>query len=261
MTEFKGIDVSEWQETIDFDAVKNDGVDIVYIRAGAGSAHRDPYLDKNYSGAVSAGLKIGFYHYVTARSAAQAANQAAFFAGLISDKVYDCRLAMDFEDLSGLSVGDISTISAKFLNTLKSFGHRDLVIYSDAFNAKESFGGSLTKYPLWIAQYGVKYPSSDINWKNWAGWQYTDTGKVNGINGNVDMDVFHPGIFRGFPGNIINKATGKKYIYYTVKKGDTLTRIAKKYKTTVSALVKANGIKNPDIIYTGQTLRIPVKAS
>ncbi len=258
MTEFTGIDVSEWQGEIDFRAVKDEGIDIVYIRAGAGPAHRDPYLERNYSGASAAGLKIGFYHYLTARTPLQAAAQASFFAGLISDKAYQCRTAMDFEDLSGLSVKEIAAISAKFLDTLKGLGHSELAIYSDAFNAKENFGGSLTRYPLWLAQYGVKTPSADINWKSWAGWQYTDTGRVSGIKGNVDKNLFRQSIFTGSAGNIKDNGAEGDFVYYTIKKGDTLTRIAKKYRTTVSALVKANSIKNPDIIYAGQKLKIPV---
>ena len=65
---YQGIDVSRWQGDIDFSLVKNFGIDIVYIKSSEGRSYVDPYFEKNYSEAKANGLKIGFYHYVTARS-------------------------------------------------------------------------------------------------------------------------------------------------------------------------------------------------
>lgn len=65
---YQGIDVSRWQRNIDFSLVKNSGIDIVYIKSSEGRSYIDPYFEKNYSEAKANGLKIGFYHYVTATS-------------------------------------------------------------------------------------------------------------------------------------------------------------------------------------------------
>ena len=99
-------------------------------------------------------------------------------------------------------------------------------------------------------------------------WQYTSAGKIDGINGNVDCNncyVDYPTAIKkaGLNGykktsNPSENKTDKKpkHKTYIVKKGDTLSAIAAKYKTTVSAIAKRNGIKNPDIIYVGQKLII-----
>lgn len=261
MSEFNGIDVSEWQGDIDFTSVRDDGIDAVYIRAGSGTSYEDPYFERNYDGASRAGLKTGFYYYVTARSAGQAEYQATFFSNLVSGKNYAFRLAMDFEDLSGLTDEEIDTISIAFLDKLRELGDSELLIYSDAFNAKETFGGELTEYPLWIAEYGVEAPSEDINWSEWVGWQYTDEGSVSGISGNVDRDIFKTGAERSSSTSITSgdlPASRKDIIYYIVKRGNTLTSIAKLYHTTVEALVEENNIENPNLIYTGERLKIPV---
>ncbi len=65
---YQGIDVSRWQGNINFSFVKNAGISVVYIKSSEGKTYIDPYFEKNYSEAKANGLKVGFYHYVTARS-------------------------------------------------------------------------------------------------------------------------------------------------------------------------------------------------
>ena len=86
-TIYQGIDVSSWQGTIDFTQVKNAGIDIVYMKSSEGRSYIDPYFERNYQNAKANGLKVGFYHYVTARTVEQAREQANFFASVISGKV------------------------------------------------------------------------------------------------------------------------------------------------------------------------------
>ena len=114
---YQGIDVSSWQGNIDFSAVKNSGIDFVYIKSSEGTRYIDPYFEQNYQNAKANGLKVGFYHYVTARNTEQAREQANFFARVISNKSPDCRLAMDFESFGNLTVNEINQISMVFLET------------------------------------------------------------------------------------------------------------------------------------------------
>lgn len=262
-TIYRGIDVSEWQGSIDFRKVADSGIKVVYIRASLGSNYVDPQFEANYRKAKAAGLSVGFYHYVTARSRVQAEYEANFFVNTIRGKTFECRPAMDFEDLSGLSENEIRTISSAFLTTLERSGGKGAVLYSDAYNAANTFSGSLTRYPLWVAQYGVSRPS-DTNWDKWSGWQYSDEGRIPGINGYVDLDRFTDGVFLDRSGSITTRRTEPKaarcYLKYRVKAGDTLWSIANLYHTTVSALVSANRIQNPNRIYVGQELRIPCHA-
>lgn len=257
---YQGIDVSAWQRNIDFSAVENSGIDVVYIKSSEGRTYIDPYFESNYKNARANGLKIGFYHYMTARSVSQAREQALFFANVTNGKHVDCRLAMDFEDFGNLSISQINEISKVFLETLENATNIKSVIYSNAYSARTIFSKDLTKYPLWVANYGVNTPGSNGKWDTWVGWQYTSTGNVNGISGYVDRNQFTDGIFLSTDIHIpdsdiepIPDINTTNTITYTVKSGDTLSQIALNYGTTVSSIVDLNPIiKNPNLIYPGQ---------
>lgn len=94
---YPGIDVSNWQGYINYEEIINEGIQVVYIKATQGSNIVDSYFRTNYENAKSAGLKIGFYHFLTATTTQEAETQAQFFTSVISGLEPDCRLAMDFE--------------------------------------------------------------------------------------------------------------------------------------------------------------------
>ena len=116
---YEGIDVSVYQGNIDFEKVKGDGIEVVYIRAGEGSSYVDSKFKQNARRANAAGLKFGFYLYVTAQNTEEAEQQASFFADLIKDYDYDCRPAMDFENFSGLSRDQVNQIGKAFMEKLE----------------------------------------------------------------------------------------------------------------------------------------------
>jgi len=186
-----GIDVSHWEGTISFRQVKRAGIRLVYIKSTQGKNLVDPDFERNYTEAFKANLHIGFYHYVTARSLEDAKAEAAFFAEKIKGKYYDARPVMDFESFGELSRKEIHAISLHFLTELeKRTGHRP-AIYSNASDASEVFTNErLREYPLWIAEYQVQRPDMENQWKRWSGWQYTESGHVRGIDGEVDRDYF-----------------------------------------------------------------------
>lgn len=256
---YNGIDVSAWQNEIDFKKVKNDGIKIVYIKSSEGNTYRDYYFERNYAKAKESGLCIGVYHYVKARNNQEAIEEAKFFASVINGKQIDCKLAMDFEDFGNLSRTEINSIALTFLETVKKITNKEVVVYSNTYTAKNVFYGTITTYPLWIAQYGVCKPSANGNWKTWVGFQYTSTGSVNGINGNVDRDKFTKDIFMSEKENIPDNEdnTDSNILEITVKYGDTLWALAREYNTTVQKIVNLNKIKNPNLIYSGQKLLIP----
>ena len=78
--QYQGIDVSNWQGYINYEEVKRDGIEIVYIKASEGTNYKDPYFDVNYQNAKNNGLKVGFYHFLTAINTEEAEEQAKFFA-------------------------------------------------------------------------------------------------------------------------------------------------------------------------------------
>ena len=263
--QYRGIDISEFQGEIDFEEVRRSGIEAVYIRVGAGE-YTDEYFAENYERARAAGLKIGFYHYVTARSVEEGRRQARFFASLAAGREPDMRLAMDFEYFGSLSVSQINAISEAYLDELTALTKREAVIYSDLSNARNIFSRALAeKYPLWAAQYGADEPSANGKWREWVGFQYTDEGRVGGIYGNVDRNIFTEGIFLSDSGRIdgekrtsVRARTRTLTVY--VRAGDTLWAIAREYGTTVEAIARENRIADPNRIFAGERLRITLPA-
>lgn len=263
--QYRGIDISEFQGEIDFEEVRRSGIEAVYIRVGAGE-YTDEYFAENYERAKAAGLKIGFYHYVTARSVDEGRRQARFFASLAAGREPDMRLAMDFEYFGSLSVSQINAISEAYLDELTALTRREAVIYSDLSNARNIFSRALAeKYPLWAAQYGADEPSANGKWREWVGFQYTDEGRVGGIYGNVDRNIFTEGIFLsdswridGEKRTTVRARTRTLTVY--VRAGDTLWAIAREYGTTVEAIARENRIADPNRIFAGERLRITLPA-
>ena len=254
---FPGIDVSVYQGDIDFEQVKNSGIEIVYIRAGYGFSVTDPKFEENYTNATKAGLKCGAYYFVTARNTEQAYLQATRFAELISGKTFVARPAMDFEEFGSLGKNGINIVGLAFMQKLRELTGIVPMLYTDAYNASETWDWNFAQFPLWVADYGAEEPYVTSNiWQSYAGFQYSDRSEIPGIYGNVDLDRFTSSVFLN-GANEVTPTKSPDAIRYTVKRGDTLWGIAKKFGVTVSAVVNANNIRNPNLIYVGEVFIIP----
>ena len=269
---YDGIDVSQWQGNINFEAVSQSGIEVVYIKSSEGYSV-DPYFETNYKKATDAGLKVGVYHYVTATTVEEAQSEAAFFVSNLEGKTIDCRLAMDFEYFGNLSRNQINEIGLAFLQTVESLSGKEVVVYSDTSNVINIWDETIAQYPLWVAEYGVESPQANGTWLDWVGFQYSDTGIISGIDGSsVDLDYFTDGIFLSDVSTPVSSVPEEQkpsnpsesstlVTTYTVQSGDTLSEIAARYGTTVNELMSLNGISNPNLIYPGEVLRIPGRVS
>lgn len=185
----KGIDVSEWQGTIDWRKVAKDGVQFAVIHAGYGRelSQKDKYFERNYAGARAAGIKVGAFWYSYADSVARAEQEAKTCLKVLEGKTFDLPIFFDQEYEPGilkLSTKTRTDIVLKFLETIKAAGRPCGLYSSTDFITTKLQANRLTAYPLWIAEYGSKLHYTG---KVWA-WQYTDKGRVAGIKGRVDMD-------------------------------------------------------------------------
>ena len=259
---YQGIDVSEWQGRINFKEVAESGIEVVYIRASEGTSYIDPYFMDNYRGAKENGIRVGFYHFLTATTTEEAEREAKFFVSNIKGLEPDCKLAMDFEVFNGLGREEINRISKVFLEKVEELSGKECVIYSDASNARDVFDEELAKkYPIWVADYFVDEPANNGKWDSWVGFQYSDKGRIKGISGNVDRDRFTGGIFLSDTSSIPNDTTSnpeQNFKEIIIKRGDTLSKIAKEYNTSYQYLAKINNISNPNRIYVGEEIKVPV---
>ena len=260
---YNGIDVSNWQGYINYEEVKNAGIEVVYIKASQGSNIKDAYFDINYENAKSNGLKVGFYHFLTATNENEAAEEARFFVSVIFVKIPDCKLVMDYEIFNENSKSEINNIARTFMKIVEELTGKDVIIYSDLSNAQDTFDESLAEdYELWLAYYGDDNGITNIetSWEKYIGIQYTDRGEVYGIDGYVDRDLFGTEIFLEETSEIPSYNDTSTYntetVYYIVKRGNTLSEIAQMYGTTVQEIVNINDIQNPNLIYPGERFRI-----
>ncbi len=249
----EGIDVSVYQGKIDFAAVRDSGIQVVYIRSSYGSRGVDGRFRQNRDGARAAGLPFGLYHYMNATDPAGARREAEHFAQLLGEQEYQCRPVLDFEGHRELSTEEATAAALAFLERVEELtGHRPM-IYADHSTASAQLGAAVAEYPLWLAQWGVREPSlHGTHWTEWTGWQYTNQGLVSGITGYVDRDRFTDGVLL---------ATGETTFPYTVRRGDTLWALSRRFGTTVEKLVELNHIPDPNLIYVNQTLQIPGESS
>ena len=263
MASYRGIDVSNWSGRINWRAVADSGVEVVIIQASEGTFYRIPYLQEFYDGATENGLKVGFYHFFNPNSSGTPAQQARYFVDTIRGLHSDCKLVLDLEQTGGLSNYELTRRAVEFLEEVKSYSGLDTAVYTYAYFAEHNLynGLGISDYPLWIAQLREGGPLPNQIWGNsYAGWQYSDTGRVSGISANVDLDIFYDEMFLNdradIPGERRQESDNNKVIYYTVQFGDTLSSIATRYGVTVENLASINGLSNPNLIYPGEVLKI-----
>jgi len=196
-----GIDVSHHQHTIHWNTVAAAGIQFVFIKATEGQSVVDPRFGANWTGARSAGILRGAYHFFRPDIPAQA--QANNFLTLLQS-VYPAELApaldlelrkLDGTDAwDGIPLSQRTGLAVEWLTAVEQrLGRRPMVYLSPSF-ALEKLGGAtaLGTYPLWIAHYTTNpQPRVPSAWSDWTFWQYTERGKIGGISGTVDRNKFN----------------------------------------------------------------------
>ena len=203
----KLIDVSEWQGSIDYEKVKASGIKGVIIRAGYGKYdyQKDKFFEQNYTKAKAAGLDCGVYWYSYADSTASAIEEANVCMKALKGKKFEYPIYFDLEEQSQFSRGRAfcDSIVKAFCGELEKNGYFAGLYISRSPLQTYISSDVANRYALWIAEYG-----SRCNYNGSYGmWQYSSTGRVNGISGNVDMDecyVDYPKLIKegGFNGYI-----------------------------------------------------------
>lgn len=204
----RGIDVSRWQETIDWNAVAAD--DIQFVMLGTKSSGGvDPYFHANAAGAHAAGVKLGAYIYSYATTVEMAIEEADFVLNLIKDYPISFPVAFDVESnaMAALSPADLSTVINAFCQRIEAAGYHPMVYANDYWLANK-IDVSQVNYDIWVARYEKRHIFSTPTM-----WQATSTGKVNGIKGNVDINFLYKDYSNVIPANTWRTIGGTTYYY------------------------------------------------
>lgn len=185
----KGIDVSQWQGDIDWNKVKKDNVNFAVIRAGYGkyASQEDPKFDTNMVNAHKAGMDCGVYWYSYATSVAEAYTEAEVCYSIIKDYNFEYPVFFDIEEDSqrNLSTAEVSAIIDAFCSTMEKKGYYVSIYSYASFLNTKVYSNVLDKYDVWVAHFDVSAPSYN---RQYGIWQYSSTGRINGISGDVDLD-------------------------------------------------------------------------
>ena len=196
---YRGIDVSVHQGSIDFNKVKAAGYDFVIIRAGYGQvlSQKDTYFEQNYSRAKAAGLDVGVYWYSYASSIDAVRTEASVCLQAIKGKKFEYPIYFDLEEQSQFNRGSAfcNNLVTEFCGAIERAGYFAGLYMSCSPLTTYIYPSVAADYALWVAQY---YNSCTYS-GSYGMWQYSSTGRVNGINGNVDMNycyVDYPSIIK-----------------------------------------------------------------
>lgn len=187
-----GIDVSKWQGDIDFKKLKDAGVEFVIIRVGSstginGENFVDSKFIQNIENANSVGIPVGVYFYSYANSMERAINDAKWIIDVIKDYRVELPIAFDWENWGSfnkyeLSFFGLTNIAKKFMDTVKDAGY-EAMLYSSKTYLENIWMGM--DYPVWLAHY-----TKNTNYTgDYSYWQLCSNGRVDGINGDVDIDI------------------------------------------------------------------------
>ena len=184
----KGIDIYEGDNIQDWNIIKQQNIEVVIQKATQGTGHIDKLLQYRYPKIKEAGLKIGFYHFANNTGDPQA--QAQFFLNAIEGLKSDTVLWLDIEAEEKWDKQSAINFANSFISYVKSKGF-SIGIYTGASFYNDYLISNIPSVPLWLASYG-KQPSL---YPNSASWQYSETGSLNGVVGNVDLDYFIDDIY------------------------------------------------------------------
>lgn len=197
------IDISKHNGKVDFAKVKASGIDGVIIRTGFGIKHpkqKDQRFDEFYTEAKSVGLPVGAYHYSYAKDVAGVLKEADFMLEILKGKSFELPIFGDFEEQEHLSDTLCTQMVKTFCNALENHGAwAGIYSYDSFFKKLPAHIGE--RYTLWVARVENIKPKY-VPPNEYGIWQYSWKGKIDGIKGDVDMDI----CYKNYPN--IMKSTG-----------------------------------------------------
>ena len=209
----RGIDVSRWQEEINWSQVAKDDISFVMLGTRSKGAV-DPDFHKNIQNAATNGIKVGVYIYSLATTTDMAVQEADFVLNLINDYPISYPVAFDMEDSTqgNLSKSELAAIANAFCKRISQAGYYP-IIYANENWLKNKLDMSQMNYPVWVARYSAR-----PTYQNPVMWQATSSGSVNGIKTRVDIDFQFKDFSSVIPADTWRTINGKRYYYANYQK-------------------------------------------
>lgn len=190
--EVHGIDVSHYQKHIDWTAIAAQDIQFAFVKATEGETMRDTLFCKNWFEIKDAGIKRGAYHFY--RPGISPEKQAVNFLSTTYLEHGDLAPVLDVEVTDGASAADIQQGVQTWLTMVGDFYKIRPIIYTNQKFFNKYLAGYFTDYPIWIARYSSrKVPELEAG-HDWHFWQYGNRGRLHGIHGDVDFNVFQGGL-------------------------------------------------------------------
>lgn len=202
MPVIKGIDVSSYQDRIDWSRAKADGIAFAYVKASEGTTFADPKYRAHVTGAKTAGIKAGAYHFARPDTNStdlkrDARAEADWFLSLAAPRSGDLLPVLDLET-AGLAPARMVEWTRAWLERVRGrIGARPVLYTYPAFWSSMGGTTAFRLYPLWIANYGVSQPQLPAGWRRYTIWQYTSSGSVDGVPGRADLNRLRSGVSLG----------------------------------------------------------------
>lgn len=189
--EVHGIDVSHYQSKIDWEKVAAQSIEFAFIKASEGQTYQDSLFQKNWAAIKEVGLKRGAYHFF--RPKVPAMEQAENFAEAVQLEAGDLPPVLDVEVMDGVSKIELINNLRTWLYVIEiKYGVKP-IIYTNLKFYYQYLAGHFDEYPLWVARYSSWKPKLPAE-KEWVFWQYGNKGRLEGIKGDVDFNVFQGGM-------------------------------------------------------------------
>src|ERR1043165_4952808 len=183
-----GIDVSYYQGDITWPRVKRAGIEFVFIRVADGTEIIDPMFEANWGGAGNAGIPRGAYQYF--RADQNPIDQAdVLIAQLRTHGIGELPPVIDVEDTAGLPLQTVAENARAWIDRVRTQLKVEPIVYTNPGMWITRGAPEIASQTLWVAHYTTTCPQIPSPWTRWKIWQYTDNGRVDGIDGVVDLDV------------------------------------------------------------------------
>ena len=195
-----GVDVSSYQGNIDWQAIRDAGATFAIIRVAgrgygqAGGIYEDKLARINYEGAKRAGLKVGVYFFSQAITTQEAVEEARYILDITRDWDLQMPVVYDWERMDGdtrTANTDRRTVTdcmLAFCEEVEKAGRTPMVYFNPEHAGSQFYIEEVTRYKFWLAFYTdwMTFPY-EVNM-----WQYTSTGKIPGVEGTVDLNLYFP---------------------------------------------------------------------